>query len=122
MSPHPRIRFAPSEKTRTPGCGRAFAVAALALGLCLTALPVVGVVPGVLTFVGLTAGAHHYTMWSLRREYQRLPLTTWEKLTLVGLILLTIALFVLLIGVATLVGWSVAKLVEMFSGGVPWEI
>jgi hypothetical protein len=63
---------------------------------------------------------HHYTLWSLRREHQRRPLALWEKLTLVGLVVLTVVLFALLAGLALLVGWSVGKLIELISGGVPW--
>lgn len=87
------------------------------IGYGLTAIPVIGVIPGVVTFAGLTTLVHHYTLWSLKRERQRLPLAQWEKLTLVGLVLLTIILIVVLATVAALVGWSIARLFEMVSGG-----
>jgi hypothetical protein len=91
-----------------------------AVGYGLTALPLVGVVPGVVTYVGLTAGVHHYTRWSLARERARQPLALWEKLVLVSLVLLTVGLLLLLSGLALLLGWSVSKLIELFSEGVPW--
>jgi hypothetical protein len=87
------------------------------LGYSLTALPVIGVVPGVVTFVGLTALVHHYTLWSLARERQGLPLALWEKLTLISLALMTVVLIVVMAVIAALVGWSLARLIEMISGG-----
>jgi hypothetical protein len=87
------------------------------IGYGLTALPVIGVIPGVVTFVGLTALVHHYTLWSLDRERQDHPLAMWEKLTLISLALMTVVLIVVMTVIAALVGWSLARLIEMISGG-----
>jgi hypothetical protein len=86
------------------------------LGYSLSATPLVGIVLGAGTFAGLTAGAHSYTLWSLRREHGRKPLALWEKLTLLALVALTLTLLVLVIGLAILLGWSIAQLVELISG------
>lgn len=86
------------------------------LGYSLSATPLVGIVLGAGTFASLTAGAHYYTLWSLRREHERKPLALWEKLTLLALVALTLTLLVLAIGLAVLLGWSIAQLVELISG------
>jgi hypothetical protein len=87
------------------------------IGYSMTAVPVIGVIPGVVTFVGLTALVHFYTLWSLDRERQGQPLALWEKLTLIGLALMTVTLIVAMAVIAALVGWSLSQLIEMFSGG-----
>jgi len=81
-------------------------------GYGLAAVPVVGVLVSVATFAGLTALVHHYTLWSLAREKARLPLALWEKVVLVALAVLTVALFVALVVVALAVGTAVAWLTE----------
>jgi len=86
-------------------------------GYGLAAIPVAGVVAGVATFAGLTALAHYYTSWSLDRERQRCPLALWEKLVLLGLVLLTVALVIVFGCVTLLLGFSIAKLLELFSAG-----
>jgi len=86
-------------------------------GYSLSVVPVIGLVPGILSFVALTTLVHHYVLWSLDRERQRLPLTTWEKLLLASLAVLTIFFLILVLGFAAFVGWSGAKLIEMVRGG-----
>lgn len=76
-------------------------------GYSLTAVPVAGALLGTAVFLGLSAGWHHYTLWSLARERDRLPLTGWEKAVLAILAVLTI---VALVGLALLLfalGWAV---------------
>ena len=82
-------------------------------GYGLTTIPVFGVVAGVATFAGLTALVHYYTIWSLRRERQRQQLAVWETALLTGFVVLTVVLVVLAIGLALLLGLSVAKIMEV---------
>jgi len=87
------------------------------LGYGLALAPVVGLVPGVMTWAGLTTLVHRYTLWSLDRERRRLPLMVWEKVALTCFVILTAFGVLLLAGAALLLGWSVAALIELFSGG-----
>jgi hypothetical protein len=82
-------------------------------GYGLAAVPVVGVVPAVAVFAGLTALVHHYTLWSLGRDKERLPLMMWEKLLLAGLAFLTLVLIGLVLALALVLGWGVAQIVEL---------
>ena len=83
------------------------------IGYGLTVIPVAGAIAGAGTFAGLTTVIHRYTLWSLDRERQRLPLAAWEKLVLAMLVLLTVIALVVALLLALVVGFSVAKLVEM---------
>jgi hypothetical protein len=85
-------------------------------GYGLTAVPLFGALFGGATFAGLTALVHHYALWSLVRERDRKSLMMWEKLLLVGLAAVTVALFVILVAGALLLGWGVTKLFQMVSG------
>ena len=87
------------------------------LGYGLSLAPVIGVVPGVATWAGLTTLVHRYSLWSLERERHRLPLMVWEKALLASFVFLTVAGILLLATVALLLGWSVAALMELFQGG-----
>jgi hypothetical protein len=58
-------------------------------GYGLAATPILGIVPAVATFAGLTAAVHAYTSWSLTRESQRAPLAGWEVALLWGLAIAT---------------------------------
>lgn len=81
-------------------------------GYGLTTVPVIGVIAGVGTFIGLTSAMHHYVLWSLGREYRRLPLMMWERTLVIGLILLTVTAGVVLLVVLAAIGWSVSALVS----------
>jgi len=85
------------------------------IGYGLTGFPILGAVVGAGTFAGLTCFAHRYTLWSLEREHQRKPLAGWEQLVLLTLVVLTVVLFLVLVGGALLLGWSVSKLLELLS-------
>jgi hypothetical protein len=84
-------------------------------GYALTATPVVGIAFGAGTYLLLNTAIHGYARWSLRREHLRQPLATWETLLMVTLAVATLLLFLVLIGVTVLLGWSVAALVEWLS-------
>jgi len=84
-------------------------------GYAAMAVPLVGIVTGVATFVVLTSVVHVYTAWSLRRERERQPLLVWEKV-LIGVLagVTLMAVVVVLIG-GVVVGWSVTTLIEWMS-------
>jgi len=81
-------------------------------GYGLTTIPVLGVIAGVGTFVGLTSAMHHYVLWGLGRERRREPLMAWEKALVLGLIALTILVAVVTLVIAALVGLSVSALIS----------
>jgi hypothetical protein len=81
-------------------------------GYGLAAAPLVGIVPAVATFAGLTAAVHAYTSWSLTRESQRAPLAGWEKALLWGLALATLAALIVLAAVVALLGWSATAIAD----------
>jgi hypothetical protein len=85
------------------------------LGYGLSLAPVVGVIPAVATWAGLTTLVHRYTLWSLGRERRRLPLMLWEKIAFTLFAVLTVGGVLLLAALALLLGWSVAALIELFS-------
>lgn len=84
------------------------------LGYGSTLVPLAGVVTGVATFAGLTAGVHAYTLWMLDRERRRQPLTAWERVVLGALVLLTLAAALALVTIGLLVGWTVGELLQWF--------
>lgn len=75
-------------------------------------VPVAGVAVGAGTFALLTSVAHVSTRVAVERERAGHPLAWWEKALPVALALLTVAVLVLLAGLAVLFGWSVAAIVE----------
>ena len=81
-------------------------------GYGLAAAPLVGVVPAVATFTGLTAAVHAYSSWSLGRERQRAPLAGWEKALLWGLAAVTLLAVVIVAALLALVGWSATAIIE----------
>lgn len=84
-------------------------------GYAAMAVPLVGIVTGVATFVVLTGVVHVYTEWSLRQERLRQPLLVWEKVLMGGLAVATLmAVIVVVIG-GVLVGWSVTTLIDWLS-------
>jgi hypothetical protein len=84
-------------------------------GYGLAAAPLVGILPAVATFAGLTAAAHTYTGWSLAREFERAPLSGWEKALLWILALATLAALIGLAALVALLGWSAAAIAEWVS-------
>ncbi len=81
-------------------------------GYGLAAAPLVGIMPAVAAYAGLTAAAHAYTSWSLTREFQRAPLAGWEKALLWGLALATLAALALLAALVAVLGWSATAIAE----------
>jgi hypothetical protein len=79
-------------------------------------VPVAGVAVGAGTFALLTSVAHLSTRVALERERAGRPLAWWEKALPVVLALLTVAVLVLLAGLAVLFGWSAAAIVERLQG------
>lgn len=80
------------------------------IGYSFTTIPIVGVVPGVGTFAGVTALVHRYTMWSFRQEKDRKPLEAWEKLLLAFLIFVGIVVLVVFAAVLYGIYWLAVKL------------
>ena len=81
-------------------------------GYGLAATPILGIVPAVATFAGLTAAVHAYTSWSLTRESQRAPLAGWEKALLWGLALATLLALAGLTALVALLGWSATAIAD----------
>jgi hypothetical protein len=75
-------------------------------------VPVAGVVLGVGTFVVLTTVAHVVTRLGLERERAGRPLAGWEKAAPAALAVLTVTALLVMIGLAVLLGWSVAAIVD----------
>jgi hypothetical protein len=80
-------------------------------GYALAATPVLGILAGVGTFVGLNAAVHGYARWSLERERLRQPLQTWEKFLLAVLAVATVVVLTVVVALTLLLGWSVAALI-----------
>ena len=75
-------------------------------------VPVVGVALGVGTFALLTSIVHVSTTVSLGRERSGKELAGWEKVIPIVLAVVSIGLILLVIGVASLFGWSVMAIME----------
>jgi hypothetical protein len=58
-----------------------------ALGYAMTAIPVAGVLAGIVTFAGVTWLTQEHLMWSLGQERRRQPPRLWEKLVLAAIVL-----------------------------------
>jgi len=78
-------------------------------GYALAAIPVAGALAGGAVFAGLTSGYHYYTLWSLRRERERLSPTWWEIAVLVALAMLTLAVLGAILVVALAMGWAIHR-------------
>ncbi len=78
-------------------------------GYALTGIPVAGALAGGAVFAGLTTGYHYYTLWSLRREKERLLPTWWEVAVLVALAMLTLAVLGAVLALAAAMGWAVHR-------------
>jgi hypothetical protein len=81
-------------------------------GYGLGAIPLVGMVIGVITFAGLTLALNSYSLWSLHQEYRRVPLAAWEKMVLLILTVVSVLAFLMLICATLLLGFSVTWFVE----------
>jgi hypothetical protein len=79
-------------------------------------VPVAGVAFGAGTFALLTSVAHVSTRAVLERERASRPLAWWERALPASLAVLTVAVLLLLAGLAVLFGWSVAAIVERLQG------
>jgi len=84
-------------------------------GYGLAAAPLVGIVPAVAAYAGLTAAVHAYTSWSLTREFQRAPLAGWEKALLWGLAVATLVALALLAALVAVLGWSATAIAELLA-------
>ena len=82
------------------------------LGYGAAAIPLVGVLAAVLTFVVLTTAVHAYAGWSVEQEWRRQGLARWERILLRVLVVATLLVLALLAVLAAAVGWSAAALVE----------
>jgi TRAP-type C4-dicarboxylate transport system permease large subunit len=76
------------------------------------AVPVAGVVSGVVTFVVLTEIVHVYTAWSLSRERSEQSLMTWEKVTMAALAAITSVVVLAIVIGGVVLGWSLIALVD----------
>lgn len=81
-------------------------------GYAAMAVPMVGIISGVATFVVLTEIVHVYTAWSLAREHSRQPLLAWETVLMATLATITIVVIAGIVIGGVVVGWSVATLID----------
>jgi hypothetical protein len=81
-------------------------------GYAMAAAPVVGVIPGLGTYLGLTTATWAYVRWSLAEEYHREPLAGWEKWLLGLLIAASLAAAVATALMLGGIGLSVALLTQ----------
>ena len=81
-------------------------------GYAAMAVPVAGVVSGVVTFVVLTEIVHVYTAWSLSRERSEQSLMTWEKVTMAALAAITSVVVLAIVIGGVVLGWSLIALVD----------
>jgi len=81
-------------------------------GYALAAAPLIGLIPGTVTYVGLTTATWAYAKWSLSEERERAPLARWEKGLLVVLVTLSLVAAAVLALVVAGIGLSVAMLTD----------
>mgnify|MGYP006288247611 FL=1 len=81
-------------------------------GYTLAAAPLVGAVVSAATFAGLTTLAHHYVLYGLCRERDRMPLAAWEKLVLLVLAALTGAVLIVLLLLLAVAGFTVHQIAD----------
>jgi hypothetical protein len=79
-------------------------------GYAMAAAPLVGLVPGMVTYAGLTTATWAYLKWSLTEERERAPLAGWEKGLLTVLAVVSLIAVVLLAALIAGVGVSAALL------------
>ena len=73
-----------------------------------------GILAAAATFAGLTAALHHYLLWSLGRERERLPLALWERVTFGLLALLAVIILIGGLALALVSGWLIQQIGVMF--------
>ena len=81
-------------------------------GYAAMAVPIAGVVSGVVTFVVLTEIVHVYTAWSLSREHSRQAPMAWETVAMATLATVTLAVILGIVIGGVALGWSVVTLVD----------
>jgi len=79
-------------------------------GYAMAVVPLAGLIPGLITYGGLTTAAWTYVRWSLAEERDRAPLSRWEKWLLIGLLTLSIVALVALVSLGAAAGFSVVAL------------
>ena len=79
-------------------------------GYAMAVVPLAGLIPGLITYGGLTTAAWTYVRWSLAEERDRAPLSRWEKWLLIGLVTLSIVALVALVSLGAAAGFSVVAL------------
>lgn len=81
-------------------------------GYAAMAVPLAGILSGVVTFVVLTEVVHVYTAWSLAREHSGQPMLAWEKVLMATAATVTIVVIVGVVIGGVAVGWSVVALID----------
>ncbi len=81
-------------------------------GYAAMAVPLAGIVSGVVTFVVLTEVVHVYTAWSLARERAGQPMLAWETVLMATAATVTIVVIIGIVIGGVAVGWSVVTLVD----------
>lgn len=81
-------------------------------GYAAMAVPIVGIISGVATFVVLTEIVHVYTAWSLARQRGGQPLLAWETVLMATLATVTIVVMAGIILGGVVLGWSVVTVVD----------
>ena len=81
-------------------------------GYAAMAVPIAGVVSGVVTFVVLTEIVHVYTAWSLSREHSKQAPMAWETVVMATLATVTLVVILGIVIGGVALGWSVITLVD----------
>jgi hypothetical protein len=81
-------------------------------GYAAMAVPLVGIVRGVATFVVLTEVVHVYTAWSLARDRSGRPMLAWETVLMATLATITVVVVVGIIIGGLVVGWSAMTIID----------
>jgi hypothetical protein len=84
-------------------------------GYALAAAPLVGLIPGIVTYAGLTTAAWAYAKWSLGEERDRAQLAGWEKGLLGVLIAVSLVVVAALALLMAGVGLSAAVLTSLLA-------
>lgn len=80
------------------------------IGYTVTAVPVVGALAGLASFIGLSFLAYHYSLRCLARELEGAAPEWWETALVVTLLLVTAGLVLVGLLLGLLVGWSIGEL------------
>jgi hypothetical protein len=81
-------------------------------GYAAMAVPLAGIISGVVTFVVLTEIVHVYTGWSLVRERAGQPMLAWESVLLVTIAVVTVLVIIVAVVGAVVLGWTAMTLVN----------